>query len=81
MNDPSYDAKKQKRTSNKFDSNFDLTIVPTDKLVEDFKRLSSKYDCRKKTQFENTFPYMYMFPKIKEKYVERSIGTLIYDHI
>ena len=58
---------KIEEASKKFGWNFDLTIVPTDKLVEDFKTLATKYDCRKKTQFENTFAYMYMFPKIKEK--------------
>ena len=71
-------AKKAEEASNKFGWNFDLTIIPTDKLVEDFKRLASKYDCRKKTQFENTFAYMYMFPKIKEKYVAMGMGVDIW---
>ena len=35
--DPSYDANKAEEASKKFGWNFDLTIVPTDKLVEDFK--------------------------------------------
>ena len=35
----------------------------------DDKLLASKYDCRKKTQYECTFPLIYTFPKIKEKYI------------
>ena len=76
--DPSYDANKAEEASKKFGWNFDLTIVPTDKLVEDFKTLATKYDCRKKTQFENTFAYMYMFPKIKEKHVAMGMGVDIW---
>jgi asparagine synthetase B (glutamine-hydrolysing) len=73
--DPTYDANKAEEAAKVFGWDFDLTIVPTDKLVEDFKTLVSKYDCRLKTQFENTFAYMYMFPKIKEKYIMMGMGV------
>ena len=39
--------------------------VPTDNLVEDFHRLV-KLDCRKKTHFECVYPFLYVYPEIKE---------------
>lgn len=65
----SYDSIKAQEVCNKF--NFDLTLieVPTNNLENDFITLAEKYKCQKKTHFECTFPFMYVFPKIKEKYV------------
>lgn len=65
----SYDSKKAQEVCKKF--NFDLTVieVPTNNLENDFISLAEKYKCQKKTQYECTFPFMYVIPKIKEKYV------------
>jgi DNA-cytosine methyltransferase len=45
-----------------------LTIitVPTADVARDFMRLAVEQRCRKKTQFENTFPLLYMLPRIAE---------------
>jgi DNA-cytosine methyltransferase len=45
-----------------------LTIitVPTADVARDFMRLAVEQRCRKKTQFENTFPLLYVLPRIAE---------------
>lgn len=43
--------------------------LPEVNIVNDFKLLASKYNCKKKTQYECTWPYIYTFPIIKEKYI------------
>ena len=50
--------------------NWDFVGVqfPTDNLVEDFHRLL-RLGCETKTHFECCFPFLYLYPKIKEKYV------------
>jgi Asparagine synthase len=40
--------------------------VPTADLARDFMRLAVEHRCRKKTQFENTFPMLYVLPRIAE---------------
>ena len=52
--------------------------MSTDNLVEDFKTLATKYNCKKKTHFECTFPFIYLFPKIKEKYILTGVGDSHY---
>lgn len=43
--------------------------VPVDNIKEDFLKLVSKYNCVKKTQVECTFPFLYVMPHIRERYV------------
>ena len=43
--------------------------VPIDALIEDFMRLINDYKCKKKTQVECTFPFLYVYPRIQERCV------------
>jgi asparagine synthetase B (glutamine-hydrolysing) len=64
---PTYDASKAEDSSSKMGWKFTKVIVPVDNLVEDFHTLRKKFECVKKTQYECTFPFLYIFPQIKEK--------------
>ncbi len=66
---PSYDSDKAKETSDIFGWKHVRVEVPTDNLAEDFLRLYHEFDCVKKTQFECLFPFLYVFPKVEEKYI------------
>tara|TARA_Y100001972_G_C7587983_1_gene294801 strand:+ start:80 stop:877 length:798 start_codon:yes stop_codon:yes gene_type:complete len=74
----SYDSKKAEEASKKFNWDFNLTVIPKASLTDDFKTLAFKYGCKKKTQFENTYAYMHMFPKIKQKYILMGMGVDIW---
>lgn len=43
-----------------------IISVPTSDLPKDFMRLAVNHACRRKVQFECSFPLMYAFPAIKE---------------
>jgi len=49
--------------------------VPVDNIEEDFFTLINKYHCKKKTQVECTFPFLYVYPKIKEKVVLSGVAA------
>jgi asparagine synthetase B (glutamine-hydrolysing) len=49
--------------------------VPVDNIKRDFLRLINDYKCKKKTQVECTFPFLYVYPKIKQKYVLSGIAA------
>ena len=66
--EPSYDYNKAKDIAQMRNWRFVGVTIPTDRLVEDFHNLV-KLGCKKKTQFECTFPFLYIYPQIKEKYV------------
>ena len=65
--DYSYDAKKAEEAADKMGWEINITVVPKDNLEQDFFTLLNKYKCKKKTQYECTFPFLYIFPKIKQK--------------
>ena len=67
-NHESYDYNKAKDIAQMRNWRFIGVTIPTDRLVEDFHYLV-KLGCRKKTQFECTFPFLYIYPQIKENYV------------
>lgn len=73
--DKSYDALKAEEVSAKFGWSCKTIVVPKDNLVQDFLRLVKDYDCRKKTHFECTFPFLYVFPEITNKYLLSGIGA------
>ena len=73
QDDYSYDAKKAVEVSDKMGWEINTTVVPRDNLEQDFFTLLNKYKCKKKVNFEVTFPMKYIYPKIKQKYV--MIGT------
>ena len=45
----------------------EVITVPTSAVASDFVRLAVEQHCRRKTQFEVTFPLLYIFPLIKER--------------
>jgi len=49
--------------------------VPINNIKEDFQRLIKYYNCKKKTQVECTFPFLYVYPKIKERFVLSGIAA------
>ena len=49
---PSYDSLKAEEICKTFDVPFVPVPMSTDNLVEDFKTLATKYNCKKKTHFE-----------------------------
>ena len=73
---PSYDALKAKEVSDKMGWLECQTVeVPTDNLVRDWHRLV-ELKCRKKTHFECVFPFLYVYPQIKnQKYVLTGWGA------
>jgi asparagine synthetase B (glutamine-hydrolysing) len=70
----SYDYMKAKEIAEICKWEFTGIKVPTNNLVEDFHRLV-KLDCRKKTHFECVYPFLYVYPEIKEKYVLSGWGA------
>ena len=52
-----------------FGCNFKLIDVPVNNIENDFFTLIKKYECKKKTHVECTFPFLYVYPHIKEKYI------------
>ncbi len=63
----SNDARNAINTAKEFGWNITVIDVPTDNIVNDFKHLISHYGCVKKTQLECTWPFLYVYPNIKEK--------------
>jgi asparagine synthetase B (glutamine-hydrolysing) len=64
----SYDYQKAKDVAEQFGWEFTGVSIPTANLKEDFHRLV-ELDCRKKTHFECVYPFLYVYPQIKQKYV------------
>ena len=75
--EPSYDAMKALEYSEKFGWKSHLTIVPTElqELKSQWINLSDNYDCRKKTHFECTYPFLYVYPHIKETHIFSGLGA------
>ena len=49
--------------------------VPVDNIENDFFTLVNNYKCKKKTQVECTFPFLYVYPQIKEKEVLSGVAA------
>ena len=73
--EPSYDSDTAQHVAETFGWDINVTIVPKTNLKEDFFTLLKKYKCKKKTQFECTHFGLYLYPKIKEKYVMSGVGA------
>ena len=71
---PSYDFIKAAEVAHKRNWNFTPIVVPTNNLIQDWHRLV-ELNCRKKTHFECVFPFLYVYPKIEEKYVLTGWGA------
>ena len=64
----SYDYNKAKDIAQIRNWRFVGITIPKNRLIEDFHNLV-RLGCKKKTQFECTFPFLYIYPQIKENYV------------
>ena len=64
----SYDYMKAKEIADICKWKFTGIKVPTNNLVEDFHKLV-ELDCKKKTHFECVYPFLYVYPEIKETVV------------
>ena len=63
----SSDAQNAINTAKEFGWNITVIDVPTDNLENDFKYLVKHFKCEKKTQLECTWPFLYVYPNIKQK--------------
>ena len=77
-NYPSKDLKKAIAIAGHFGWPLTVITVPTTDVADDFLRLAVEQGCRKKVQFEVTFPMLYLFPQIDE--VEVWTGWNADDH-
>jgi len=68
-NNPTYDSQKAIDASNIMGWRCTKVEVPINNLIEDFHTLRTKFACIKKTHYECTFPFLYVYPKIEEKEV------------
>jgi len=71
---PSTDFATAKYVSEIFGWNFTRIELPVENLVDDFHRLV-KFGCVLKTHFEACYPFLYVYPKIQEKYVLTGWGA------
>lgn len=63
---PSKDLRKTVTIADRFGWPLTVITVPTANVANDFIRLAVEQSCRKKTQFEVTFPLLYVMPCIEE---------------
>jgi asparagine synthetase B (glutamine-hydrolysing) len=63
---PSRDLKKAIAIARHFCWPLTVVEVPSTSMAPDFVRLAVEHRCRKKVQFEVTFPLLYIFPAIEE---------------
>ena len=73
--EPSYDSNTAQDVAKTLGWNIDVTVVPKTNLKEDFFTLLKEYDCKKKTHFECTHFGLYLYPRIKEKYILSGIDA------
>lgn len=71
----SADAESAEKASRIMGWEFNLIEMPIDNLKKDFIELSEKWKCKKKTQFECTWPFLYIAPLVKEKYIMCGVGA------
>ena len=68
-NNRTYDAMKAAEVAKLFGWDCVTVIVPTFNIKNDFQRLVKEVRCKKKTHFECCFPFLYVYPEIKENVV------------
>ena len=71
----SYDAHKAQKVCEIMNWSCQVVEVPIDNVSNDFIRLRQQYDCLKKTHYECTFPFLYVYPKIEELEVLSGIAA------
>ena len=72
--DVSYDFLRATEVAYKMSWKFTPVVVPKTNLIRDWHKLV-ELRCRKKTHFECVFPFLYVYPEIKEKYVVTGWGA------
>jgi asparagine synthetase B (glutamine-hydrolysing) len=63
---PTYDSQKAEEASKIFGWDCKTIEIPTERLEDDFIMLAKYYNCVKKTQFECSFPFLYVYKNIIE---------------
>lgn len=63
---PSYDSQKAEDIAKHMGWDVCTVVVPIDNIERDFIRLAKEVYCEKKTHFECCFPFLYVYPQIKE---------------
>lgn len=63
---PSYDSQKAVDIAKIMGWDYHVVIIPTNNIERDFIRLAEEVQCKKKTHFECCFPFLYVYPQIKE---------------
>jgi asparagine synthetase B (glutamine-hydrolysing) len=71
----SKDSRAAQRASRLMGWDCELIKVPIDNLERDFISLARQWKCKKKTQFECTWPFLYVIPRIKEQYILSGIAA------
>jgi asparagine synthetase B (glutamine-hydrolysing) len=69
------DVVSSRKTCEKMEWDFNLIKVPLGNLINDFKELAVRWECKKKTQFECTWPFLYVYPCITEEFVLTGLGA------
>lgn len=73
----SRDFKVAKELANRYNLEFTPIILSTniEKLKKDILTLHNKYGCITKTQYECSWPYLYLIPIVKERVIATGIGA------
>lgn len=71
----SNDSAAAKKISRAMGWEWNLIKVPVDNLEADAIKLAAIFNCKKKTQFECTLPFLYILPKIKEQVVLSGVAA------
>jgi len=71
----SRDSFYAKSLCEKFGITHKMIVVDSSTLELDFLTLANKYECRKKTQYECIYPFIHLFPHIKEQGVITGWGA------
>lgn len=73
----SFDFITAKELSERFNCEFNPVYLPIDigVLKKDILRLHTDYNCRKKTEYECVWPFLYIYPAIKEKVIVTGLGA------
>lgn len=71
----STDFKVAKSLANKYDLDFTPIYLPTnvDVIIKDLYTLARDFNASTKTDFECAWPFLYVYPKVKERYIVTGI--------
>lgn len=70
-NEPSYDSKWAERTAEKMGWDWQLIRLPDDVryVIRHWPRMYFDLKCRKKREFECTWPFLFVYPRVRETHV------------